>query len=63
MINKLIKKRKELKITRKMLANFIGYSYVWLTKIEWGGEKRYSDDFLKKYEWALNEFEKIKKNK
>lgn len=60
-IEELIEKRKKLGLSRNKLAKMIGYSKSWIVRIEWNQERRFSNDFLKKYEKAINLYEKTMK--
>ena len=48
MIQDLVKQRKELGISVRGFSNIIGYSAVWIYKVE-QGETRVSKEFLKSY--------------
>ncbi|MBO7713059.1 MAG: hypothetical protein J6S85_05785 [Methanobrevibacter sp.] len=58
-IESLIHKRKYLGISRQQMARIIGYSYMWLRKIECYGETKVSNTFYKRYDMALKEYMKL----
>ena len=57
----LIARRKELKLTRVLAAKLMGYSTVWLNKVENTNERRVSKDFVKQYKRALKKYETWRK--
>jgi transcriptional regulator with XRE-family HTH domain len=58
-LDKLVEKRKQLGMTRKLMSVATGYSVVWLAQVEEHGERRISQKFLDKYQEALNNYEKL----
>lgn len=61
MIEDLVKKRKQLKISASEMARIIGYSAVWVYKFE-HGEHRISKDFVQKYTNTLKKYEELLNN-
>jgi len=60
-LNALIKKRKQLGMTRALLKRLTGYSKEWLVKVENTGERRVSQEFIDKYRDAVERYEKMLK--
>ena len=58
MIEELIKKRKELKLSIRQLSEIMGYSTDWLYQVDLG-ERRVSEKFIKAYSEALKKYERI----
>lgn len=58
-IESLIHKRKFLGISRQQMSRIIGYSYMWLRKVESYGETKVSNTFYKRYDMALKEYMKL----
>lgn len=60
-LNALIKKRKQLGMTRILLCRLTGYSKEWLIRVENAGERRVSPEFIEKYRNAVERYEKMLK--
>ena len=58
MIEDLIKERKSLGISAKTFGKIIGFSAVWIYKVE-RGERRVSESFVKAYEDGIRKIKDI----
>ena len=58
-IEGLIEKRKQLGISRREISKLTGYSYPWLCQIEKQGERRFSKEFISKYNKVLNKYKRM----
>lgn len=58
-IESLVHKRKYLGISRQQMSKIIGYSYIWLRRVEGLVDKNVSKVFMKRYDTALKEYVKL----
>ena len=58
MIEDLIKERKSLGISAKTFSKIIGFSAVWIYKVE-RGERRVSESFIKAYADGIKKIKTI----